>query len=603
MAQFHKFRLPLRPRDSQSSEVTVRTSLVPIAVRQDCSQEDEHIFNRINSRQDAPALEIVTWDCTVKLSTVVKVADSGRLKTYHLAVLSVIVPIEELHAERVSLSIVVANALCSDHKRSLGSGQSSLLFKEDVSQSAFSRREGVDLVIECDKDDLEKPLHLYFALTFPSPHHFVMASLPTFRPKEGRLLSEAVFVAEPPPPLSIRTFTRDSLSSWKLCGHPVSHVTCYERIEPPRLYPAAYQDDIQMMISKLDPVRFLALGNSALSSMIWKLDITIYGRLGGQLECRMNFFLEVGPATALVSLVPHGWVPRYFIVDGRVATEKGGECWKNNEGHITLFKQAYMTPRPIMVETQWERPPKTGKHDICSSDDSLLPGIADRGLIGGRLTCAANESECLWQQPFSSADMSTVVILNHLGEKIHTYNPVDWAYTLLPTMDAGYSIHLVSATKAPSRKLSRPSFNRPTSQPNPERTQLPECAASQSDTKEELGHDRALSRTANDAKSLKILLQDVLLPILILLFLITAFQLFVQHVRNGNNHDLGPSMRDQYPFTTIRDGEDLEGVIDVLGFEPLQPAVPGADHHGERAKCEGWRDWLDYGSGWKGCVP
>lgn len=397
MAQFHEFGRHLRPRDSQSREVTAHTSLVPIAVRQDWSGgEDEHLFNRVKNCPDVPALEVASWDCTVKLSTVVTVADSGRLHIHHLAVLSVMMPMGKLHAERVNLSIVVANALRNDQKRSLGPGQSSLLFQEDVSQSGFFPRGGVELVIERDSCDLEKPLNLYFAFTYPSPHHFVMASLPTFRPKGGRSLSEVVFIAEPLPPLSMRTLTKGLLSSWKLCDHPVSQVTCYERIGLPRPYPAVCQDDIQMRILELDPVRFGAVGESDLSSMVWNLDITIHGRLGEQLECRMSFFLEVGPATVLSSFVPHGWVPRYFIVDGRVATEKSGECWKNKEGHITIFKTARMTPGPIKLETYWQGPTNTRKNDGYISDSPPLPQIADRKMLGGRLTCGANESECLW---------------------------------------------------------------------------------------------------------------------------------------------------------------------------------------------------------------
>lgn len=396
MAQFHTFGHHPRPKHSQSPEVTDHTSLVPTAVRQDWSRgKDDHVINRVKSHPHVSALDIAIWDCTVKLSTVVTVTDKGRLHIHHLAVLSVIMPLGELHAEKVSLSIVVANALRKDHTRSLGPGQSSLLFKEDVSQPGFFPREGVVLVVERDSCDLEKPLNLYFAFTYPSPHHFFMASLPTFRPKGGRSLSEVVFIAEPLPPLSMTTFIRDPLSSWRLCDHPVSQVTCYERIELPRLYPAGFQDDIQMRILELDPVRFRAVGESALPSMVWKLDITVHGRLGEQLECRMSFFLEVGLATILVSLVPHGWVPRYFIIDGRVATEKGGECWKNEEGHITILKQAHMIPGPILVETYWQGPPKNRKHAGYNSDNPPLPRVADRKMLGGRLTCGANESECL----------------------------------------------------------------------------------------------------------------------------------------------------------------------------------------------------------------
>ena len=400
MAQFHQFGRHLRPRDRQSAEITARTSHVPIAVRQDWSGEEyEHVSKRVESRPNVPAFEIASWDCTVKLSTVVTAADSGRLHIHHLAVLSVIMPTGELHAERVSLSIMVTNALCYDRKRSLGHGQSSLLFQEDISQPGLFPRGGAELVIERDSCDLEKPLNLYFAFTYPSPHPSVMASLPTFRPKGGRSLSEVVFIAEPLPPLSMRTFTRDPLSSWKMYDHAVSQVTCYERIGLPRLYPGACQDDIHMRILELDPVRFGAVGESALSSIVWNLNITVHGRLGEQLECRMSFFLEVGPATVLVSLVPHGWMPRYFIVDGRVATEKSGECWKSKEGHITVFKTAHMTPGPIMVETYWQGLSKTRKNDGYNLDSPPLPQIADRKMLGGRLTCGANESECLWQNP------------------------------------------------------------------------------------------------------------------------------------------------------------------------------------------------------------
>ena len=107
----------------------------------------------------------------------------------------------------------------------------------------------------------------------------------------------------------------------------------------------------------------------------------------------MSFFLEVGAATPLVSLGPHGWVPRYFIVGGRVATEKVGECWKNKEGHITIFKQAHMAPGPIMVETYWQGSSECDKPDGSTTDDILLPRVTDRKVLGGRLTCRANESK------------------------------------------------------------------------------------------------------------------------------------------------------------------------------------------------------------------
>ena len=200
--------------------------------------------------------------------------------------------------------------------------------------------------------------------------------------------------------------------------------------------------------------------------------------------------------------------------------------------------------------------------------------------------------------PFISANMSIVILLNHLEEKIRTYSLVDRTDTLLPTMDAGYRMRLRSVTEAPS-----PKSNRPASLPIPEDTQLPECTASNLDTKVKTGHDRALSPTVDDVELPKKILRALLLPLLVLLFLVPGFLLFVEHVRNGNNHDTRTSRKDQYPSTMSQDGGSIKGVIDVVGLESMQPAVPGADNLGRVAKCDGWRDWIDYGSGWKGCVP
>ena len=400
MAQFHKSGRRLGPKTPKSPESAVHAGLLPSEVHIERGrEEDEYVVKQDKNRPDFPPLEIITWTCTVKLSTVATVTDNGRLHVHHLAVLSVIMPRKELHAEKISLSMVVTNALRNDHKRSLGPGQYSLLFKEDDCQPGFFPRKGAELVIVRDSCDLEKPLNLYFAFTYPSPGDFVMASLPTFRPKEGRSVSEVVFIAEPLPPLSMRTSTRDPLSSWKLCHHPVSQVTCYERTDLPRLDPRGFQDDIQMRISELDPVPFQAIGESTFPRVVWNLDMTVHELPGELLEFRLSFFLEVGAGTALVSLVPHGWVPRYFILDGRVATEKGGECWKNKEGHITIFKQAHMVPGPILVETYWQGPPKRDKLDCYSTDNSQLPSVADRKVLGGRLTCRANEGKYLWQRP------------------------------------------------------------------------------------------------------------------------------------------------------------------------------------------------------------
>ncbi len=102
---------------------------------------------------------------------------------------------------------------------------------------------------------------------------------------------------------------------------------------------------------------------------------------------------------ALVSLIPHGWVPRYFIIDGCVVTKKTGECWKNKEGHITIFKQAQTGTGPIMIETYWYGPPKHGNDGAYRIGYFPLPRVMDRKILGGRLTCQAHKGKFPRQQP------------------------------------------------------------------------------------------------------------------------------------------------------------------------------------------------------------
>ena len=378
----------------ESPKTTAHPRLSPLEVRQSSGRdENTYLVTKDRSLLDVPALETATLDCTVKMSTVAKVAGNGELHVHHLAILSFIMPLEAVYAEKTSLSLIISNALRTDHKCSLELGQSSVLFK-DVSKPGLFPREGAELVVVRDSRDLAKPLNLYFNFTYLTPWHSVVVSLPTVRPKKGRSLSEVVFIAEPRPPLSMETFVGDPLSSWRLYQHPVSQVTCYERIDLPEPYPARFQDDVQIKYLELVPVRFRALGESTFSGVVWKLDIAIHKLFREQMECRMSFFVDVGAATAIVTLISHGWAPRYFIIDGCVATEKAGECWKDKEGYITIFKQAHMGPGLVMVETYWQGSLKHG-----STHNLHLPRVANHKVLGGKLTCQAADSKHRWERP------------------------------------------------------------------------------------------------------------------------------------------------------------------------------------------------------------
>ena len=590
-------------------KTTAHPRLSPLEVRQSSGREENTYFvTKDRSLCDVPAIETATLDCTVKMSTVATVAGNGKLHVHHLALLSVIMPMEAIHAEKTSLSFIISNALRTDHKCSLELGQSSVLFKEDVSKPGLFPREGAELVVVRDSRDLVKPLNLYFNFTYSSPWHSVTVSLPTVRPRKGRSLSEVVFIAEPQPPLSMETFVRDPLSSWRLYQHPVSQVTCYERIHLPEPYPARFQDDIQTKFSELSPVRFRALGESTFSSVVWKLDIAIHKILREQMECRMSFFVEVGAATAFVTLISHGWVPRYFIIDGCVATEKAGECWKDKEGYITIFKQAHMGPGPIMVETYWQGSPKHGNHDVGSTHSLHLPRVANHKVLGGKLTCQAADSKLRWERPgtIMLTNMRTVIILNHLEERLHPYGSVDGTSTLLPTMDPGYKILLKRVIETRSQDFRRHDILHRPSLTIPEDTHLSRpVASSEAEVRNYYGtlSSHTIHNASGTAAPPQHPLKSLLLALLILLLLVPCLLLFVEHVRKGNDYNERTHWMEPDRDLSSWDGEKSKVDIDEVGFEPLHSAVAAADSPVEVTKCEGWRDWIDYGSGWKGCVP
>lgn len=200
-----------------------------------------------------------------------------------------------------------------------------------------------------------------------------------------------------------------------------------------------------------------------------------------------------------------------------------------------------------------------------------------------------------------------VVLLDHLEKRIRTYGPVDGTCTLLPTMDANYRIRLKHFPEARSAKSRQGVFISSPVLPIPEDIQLPEHTVPDPDAEIIMDHDRGGSRTANNVKgeavSPKHILQALLLPSLVLLFLVPSFLLFVGHIRRGNNHSETTSWRDQDLSTMGRDGERTQLFIDVAGLDPLQPVVPSETYGNKAEKCDGWRDRIDvYLGGWKGCT-
>lgn len=204
------------------------------------------------------------------------------------------------------------------------------------------------------------------------------------------------------------------------------------------------------------------------------------------------------------------------------------------------------------------------------------------------------------------ANMNTVIILNRFGEMLHPYGPVDGTSTLLPTMDPGYQILLKRVTKAHSQDLCRPDILHRPSLTIPEGTHLARPVAF-SAAEERKDHGAISSHSVHNPSGAvaptQHSLQSVLLALLVLLLFVPGLLLFVEHVRNGNDYNEHAHSRGLDRDLSGLDEERSQGDVDGVGFEPLQTAVADADELVEVTKCEGWRDWIDYGSGWKGCVP
>lgn len=345
--------------------------------------------------QNATIQRIVTWDCSVEICTAARISALGTVQVYHHAVISVTVPNQEVYAKRTRFSMIMMNGLRDNQTCRLAPGQSSLIFREEISTSQASYEDEAEITIERESCDLEKPIHLYLLFNYPSHRYYVIASLPTFRPQEGRVLYENVIIAKYIPPLQITPLARSGLSSWKFRDDPVNRSTFIERSEDPRFYTERLRDDIQVKIMELSRVHFPLLAGCYLSDVAWKLDIVVQKVLGAKLQCRMSFFLVVGEADAVVSIVPYGWIPTFFVVNGRLANEKEGEWRQTEDGRLILFRQPHMCPGPIRVETCWHEPLT---HDIDNGSkpsDLFLPVVADRKVLGGVLICKLNNSKSL----------------------------------------------------------------------------------------------------------------------------------------------------------------------------------------------------------------
>lgn len=388
---------------------------------------------------------IDSWESSVKLCTNFLNHHDGRIQINHHARMTVIVPKLYIAAERTKLSIIVSNGIRGKHEMLLGPGQYSLFFQEDLSSADTTSSKEGEIVIVRDTCDLDLPINLYLTLTYDlRDPQFMVALLPTFRPRQGGTLSEVVALTHPSPPLAMKPLSRGDLSTWKEVNCSFAHATYFERVDMPRLYPKGFKDHIRIKIWTPSPVFFNCLDSLQPCDLVWNFDMSVEEVIGGTIECDMSFSFQVGKADHLVSIDPHGWAPKYFVIDGRLATEQAGEWRENEKGLLTLFRRSGMVRGPIQLETHWQEPSDFASSNHCNALDLPLPRVTDLKVVGGGLTCRLNKSKGPGDPHiyFSAENCTGLLVLGHSGASSGSHSFFNRPHARLPPMFPGYKLYL-----------------------------------------------------------------------------------------------------------------------------------------------------------------
>ena len=388
---------------------------------------------------------IDSWESSVKLCTNFSNHHDGRIQINHHARMTVIVPKLYIAAERTKLSIIVSNGIRGKREMLLGPGQYSLFFQEDLSSADTTCSKEGEIVIVRDTCDLDLPVNLYLTLTYHlRDPQFMVALLPTFRPRKGGTLSEVVALTHPSPPLAMKPLSRGDLSTWKEVACSFAHATYFERVDMPRLYPKGFKDHIRIKIWIPSPVFFNCLDSLQPCDLVWNFDMTVEEIIGGTIECDMRFSVQVGEADRLVSIDPHGWAPKYFVIDGRLATEQAGEWRENEKGLLTLFRRSGMVRGPIQLETHWQEPSDFASSNHRNTLDLPLPRVTDLKVVGGGLTCRLDKGKGPGDaHMYSSAENSTgLLVLGHSGASSGSHSFFKRPHARLPPMFPGHKLYL-----------------------------------------------------------------------------------------------------------------------------------------------------------------
>ena len=522
---------------------------------------------------------IKTWDTSVKLCTVIVKSQRGTVQVNHHVQLSVAIPEQDISTTRISIRLDIANGIQRDRTCNLDRGQSSLFFGKD--ESLFSSEHHVaEINIIRHRLDAEKPLNIYFFSTLPTTNLNPIALLPTFRPSNGKVLSESICIAEPLPPLIVRALARDHYSTWKSTQSTSNRFLHFERLELPPLYPEGFTDDIRIKIIDPAPIRFWSSRDQGAAGVVWDLDIKVQRILGLQLECSMSLVLEIGAASILLSMDSHGWVPSFFLIDNCLATEAAGE-WRQNDGYLTLFKQPQMVPGPLKIEMHWLEPMDEISLSEADVNQLVLPRIVDREVLSGSFICGTT----------GSASFS------NLGVKDHLFFCNEGSAIRLPTLHKGYSLHLTRMSTRPQLPFSSVTEAISTSEdPETDKNAILQPSLGE-DSGRVVSHSRKANKTSHPPLRALFLQMSIACTVISCLYFGAAYTRRRSDYGETSNH--GASSLSTPIGINIPTLAETEPVLD----KPIPTGAIGAEYDYSEEDRAGWRDWMDTTLGWKGYTP
>ena len=350
--------------------------------------------------------DIDNWDTAVTLHTVPRWSSSQGTQTKHHATLTFELQETDFFAEKVRFSVIVSHGPSKSRACSLKTNEGSLSVTDSFgfNSDLESHRSEAEITIIRSMQNLEDPINLYFVLSYPDKE-YVTVTLPTFRPKIGNVLSECIMLLKHLPPLSLDHLARGLFSTWKMTESYQGEETwlCLRRVEVSPLFPEGLQDDALVRIRKLCPVHYAGLEASDdpllpeyPSNVIKELDIRIEKVFGEEIQCRMSLELEVGSSCRLLTVDDHDWIPLFFLINGRLATEKAGEWREDEDGYTTLFRSATMTAgQTLKLEMHWKElivwNEFKGEGTDKSKVEYTIPRILGKVILGGTLLCRIDE--------------------------------------------------------------------------------------------------------------------------------------------------------------------------------------------------------------------